>query len=89
MRPWNSLALVFLVGLPLLAVAQPKPKPAVGADKFDMFKDFKAALSAKAGTSEQINLMRAGNVNLDPPNKADIQVLEDTAKLLIYSRFKR
>ena len=84
MRPWNSLALVFLVGLPLLAVAQPKPKPAIGADKFDMFKDFKAALSAKAGTSEQINLMRAGNVNLDPPNKADIQVLEDTAKLLIY-----
>jgi hypothetical protein len=84
MRPWNNLALVFLVGVPLLAVAQPKPKPAVGADKFDMFKDFKAALNAKAGTSEQINLMRAGNVNLDPPSKADLQVLEDTAKLLIY-----
>jgi hypothetical protein len=84
MRPWNSLALVFLVGLPLSVVAQPKPKPVVGADKFDMFKDFKPALNAKPGTSDQMNLMRAGNVNLDPPTKADLLVLEDTAKLFIY-----
>ncbi len=68
----------------MLVLAQPKPKSAVGADKFDMFKDFKSATSEKAGVSEQINSMRAGNVNLDPPNKSDLQVLEDKAKLLIY-----
>jgi hypothetical protein len=84
MRPWNSLALVLLLGVPMLAVAQPKPKPTAGADKFDMFKDFKAALATKAGATEQINLMKAGNVNLDPPNKQDLQVLEDMAKVLIY-----
>jgi len=84
MRPWNSLALVFLVGVPMLALAQPKSKPAIGADKFDMFKDFKPALNVKAGATEQINLMRAGNVNLDPVSDTDKQILEDTAKVLIY-----
>jgi hypothetical protein len=84
MRPWNSLALVLLLGVASGAVAQPKPKPAVGADKFDMYKDFKAALNLKAGVSEKINLMKAGNVNLDPPSKEDTQALEDMAKVLIY-----
>ena len=79
-----GFSLAVFLALPGAAMAQSKSKAPVGAEQFAIYKDFAASIVLKAGQTETLNTMKAGNVNLDPPSASDKQLLEEMAKYYIY-----